>query len=128
MILARTVIAMAFTGLLAFPGATLANIEDYNSGFKAAESHDYKSAVEKWGPLAEQGNPIAQFNLAVLYHSGSGVPLDEAEAVKWYTKSAENGYYKAQEYLAVGYAEGWFGLPVDKKKAAYWQKRIDSGK
>jgi TPR repeat protein len=98
--------------------------KDYNNGFLAAEGGDFNSAVQQWGPLAEQGHPIAQFNLALLYHSGLGVDLDEAKAVSWYKKSASNGYYKAQEYLAVGYREGWFGLPKDSKKASYWEKQL----
>ncbi len=100
--------------------------KDYNDGFLAAEGGDFNSAVQQWGPLAEQGHAIAQFNLALLYHSGLGVDLDEAKAVSWYKKSASNGYYKAQEYLAVGYREGWFGLPKDSKKASYWEKQLEA--
>ena len=100
--------------------------KDYNDGFLAAEGGDFNSAVQQWGPLAEQGHPIAQFNLALLYHSGLGVDLDEAKAVSWYKKSASNGYYKAQEYLAVGYREGWCGLPKDSKKASYWEKQLEA--
>jgi uncharacterized protein len=98
---------------------------DYNDGFLAAEDGDFKSAVNQWRPLAEEGHAIAQFNLALLYHSGLGVDLNEATAVNWYKKSAENGYYKAQEYLAVGYREGWFGLPKDTKQAEFWEQRLE---
>lgn len=97
----------------------------YNDGLLAAESGDYKTALQKWEPLAKQGDPLAQFNLALLYHSGAGVPVDEQKAVSWYHKAADNGYYYAQEYLAIGYQEGWFGLPKDKKQASYWQKRLE---
>lgn len=103
-----------------------AQARDYNEGFLAAEDGDFKSAMQQWGPLAEQGHAIAQFNLALLYHSGLGVDLDEARAVSWYKKSAKNGYYKAQEYLAVGYREGWFGLPKDGKQASYWEKQLEA--
>jgi uncharacterized protein len=103
-----------------------AHARNYNEGFVAAESGNYQTAVQQWGPLAEQGHPIAQFNLALLYHSGSGISLDESKAVEWYEKSAKNGYYKAQEYMAVGYREGWFGLPKNSKKADYWEKQLQS--
>jgi len=96
----------------------------YNQGFIAAESGDYKSAMQQWGPLAEDGHAVAQFNLAMLYHSGSGLPMNETEAVKWYIKSAENGYPKAQEYLAAAYREGWFGLEKDLKKAEFWENKL----
>ena len=123
---ATLVKSLAFSGFLLASGASIASTQDYNSGFLAAESGNYDVAMKKWGPLAEQGNALAQFNLAMLFHSGSGVPQSEAEAIKWYTAAATNGYYKAQEYLAVAYAEGWFGLKVNSEKAQYWQKRIDA--
>ena len=101
------------------------NASNYNEGFIAAESGNYQSALQKWGPLAEQGHAVAQFNLGMLYHSGSGISLDEQKAIEWYEKSAKNGYYKAQEYMAVGYREGWFGLPKDSNKATYWEKQLE---
>ena len=102
-----------------------AGASNYNDGFIAAESGNYQSALQQWGPLAEKGHAVAQFNLGLLYHSGSGISLDEKKAIEWYEKSANNGYYKAQEYMAVGYREGWFGLPKDSKKATYWEKKLE---
>jgi len=102
----------------------LANSNSYNKGLLAAESGDYKNAMKSWGPAAESGDALAQFNLATLYHSGAGLPQNEKEAVKWYIKSAENGYALAQEYLAAAYREGWFGLKKDLKKADYWEKKL----
>ena len=116
------VVAGTFILVLSFS----AHARNYNEGFLAAESGDFKSAVQQWGPLAEQGHAAAQFNLALLYHSGMGVDLNEAKAVEWYTKSAKNGYPKAQEYLSVGYREGWFGLPKDARKADYWEKQLEA--
>lgn len=109
--------------LLGVSSAAFAN--NYNDGFLAAESGDYQTAVQKWEPLAKQGNPLAQFNLALMYHSGLGVKPDEMKALSWYHKAADNGYYIAQEYLAIGYQEGWFGLPKDSKQASYWLQRLD---
>jgi TPR repeat protein len=103
---------------------TPAHSHDYNDGLLAAEVGDYDTAVGKWQPLAKQGDAMAQFNLALLYHRGLGVPIDEAKAVAWYQKSAENGYTKAQEFLAAAYQEGWFGLPRDSLKAEYWNLRL----
>lgn len=102
-----------------------AGASNYNDGFIAAESGNYQSALQQWGPLAEKGHAVAQFNLGLLYHSGSGISLDEKKAIEWYEKSANNGYYKAQEYMAVGYREGWFGLPKDSQKATYWEKKLE---
>ena len=115
------------TGVVMAGACSISMASNYNQGFIAAESGDYKTAVEMWEPLAKNGNAYAQFNLALMYHSGLGVAQDEMKAVSWYHKAANNGYYIAQEYLAVGYQEGWFGLPKDQKQADYWQRRIDVG-
>ena len=118
-----------FALCLALFGMTAAaSANSYNDGFLAAESGEYKKAASQWGQLAGEGHAVAQFNMGLLYHSGSGVDLDEQKAVSLYHQSAENGYSYAQEYLSVGYQEGWFGLPKDDEKAKYWSQRLDSGK
>lgn len=111
----------ALTGVIALSPA---QAQDYNEGFLAAEAGDYKTAMQTWGPLAAEGDSAAQFNIALMYHSGLGLPANEAKAVEWYQRSAKNGYEKAQEFLAAAYREGWFGLPRDVEKAAYWDKRL----
>lgn len=94
--------------------------KEYNDGFRAAETGNYTTAIDKWGPLASSGHAMAQFNIALMYHGGLGVDTNEAEAVKWYTMAAKNGYMPAQEFLSAAYKEGWFGLKANEKKAEYW--------
>lgn len=98
----------------------------YNAGLLASESGDYSTAATQWEPLAAEGDAIAQFNLALMYHRGLGVQTDEATAVRLYHKSAENGYSRAQGFLAAAYREGWFGLAQDQKKADYWSQQLES--
>lgn len=50
---------------------------------------------------AEQGNAVAQNNLGVVYLTGKNVARDDAEAVKWFTKSAQQGNVSAQFNLDV---------------------------
>jgi len=94
-------------------------------GVDAAIDGNYRSAYLNWINLAKRGDARAQFNLALLYHGGLYVKFNEDQALFWYRQAAENGIREAQEYLTVGYREGWFGLPVDKEKAEYWQHRLD---
>jgi TPR repeat protein len=105
--------------------ATAALADDYADGFLAAHSGDYKVAYAKWHDLAEQGDANAQFNLGLMYHSGLQVPFDERKAVYWYQRAAEGGNQLAQEYMAIGYQEGWFGLPRDLAKSHFWYQRLD---
>ena len=61
---------------------------DFDAGFAASEAGDHETAFREWKPLAEQGDASAQFGLGVLYAQGEGVPQDDKEALKWYTKMA----------------------------------------
>jgi TPR repeat protein len=124
----RTIRVLGLIGCVAaitFGGA--GNASEFETAFIAAESGDYRTAAAGWDRLAHSGNAEAQFNLGLIYHSGAAGPIDEAEAVRWYQAAAENGYSKAQEFLAVAYREGWFGLPRDAKKSDYWIKQLEHG-
>ena len=94
-------------------------------GFDAARQGDYSSALQFWQERANAGDAQAQFNLALMYHGGLGVESDEAQALEWYQKAAQNGYPWAQEYLAIGYQEGWFGLERDHNKSRSWFKQLE---
>ena len=86
--------------LLLFPLCTPAYADDYQDGRDAYGRKDYKTAIEKWKPLAEEGNGSAQYFLGLLYDQGKGVPQDYKEAFKWYKLVAEQGNANAQEYVA----------------------------
>ena len=72
--------------------------------------------------LAEQGDAGAQFNLAVLYGSGQGVPQDWAEAARWLRLAADQGHAPAQSALGLVYREG-LGVSRDPAVAALWMRR-----
>jgi len=50
---------------------------------------------------AKAGDAKAQFNLGFMYDDGIGVSASYKEAIKWYTKAAEQGNAEAQYYLAL---------------------------
>ncbi len=91
--------------------------------------------------LAEQGKADAQIALANAYASGAGVPLNENEAIRWYTtaalggnknaaaqlakflwKLADNGDVNVQYMLGSCYQTGeiW---PADIEMAKHWLQR-----
>jgi S1-C subfamily serine protease len=72
---------------------------------------------------AEAGEVEAQFDLAVLYSEGEGLPKSYAESGKWFKKAAEAGLPEAQFNLALRYEA--FG-DTDAKhyaEAARWYRR-----
>ncbi|OGT21522.1 MAG: hypothetical protein A2V90_05945 [Gammaproteobacteria bacterium RBG_16_57_12] len=115
-----------FVAAAALAVSTLsAQADPYAEGFMAAHEGNYAKAIAVWQQLAEAGDARAQFNLALMYHAGVSVRFDEDKAVYWYAQAAQNGHPTAQEYLAVAYQEGWFGLPRDARQSEYWYKQLD---
>jgi len=110
--------------MLVSSGATFAGEVDLEIGMDAARQGYYDYAASVFGSHADQGNGDAQFNIALMYHSGLGVARDEGQALEWYEKAAENGHEMAQAYLAAGYTEGWFGLEQNAQKANYWSGKL----
>lgn len=92
---------------------------DFTKGQEAYNSGDYETAVTEWQPLAEDGNADAQFGMGLLYANGFGVPLDDAQALKWYLLAAEQDHADAQCSIGVMYANGW-GVPQSDDEAFKW--------
>lgn len=96
---------------------------DFEKGLTAYDRGDYATAFSEWRPLAEQGNPDAQYNLGVLYDQGQGVPQDESEAAIWYRRAAAQGDAVAQAMLASMYDHGR-GVPQDSYQAMAWYRQV----
>ena len=78
-------------------------------------------------PVAEQGDGQAQHMLAMCYYKGHGVKQDNAEAVRWFSKSANQGVVDSQFMLGVCYDEGK-GIAQNSFEAVKWfRKAADKG-
>jgi TPR repeat protein len=78
-------------------------------------------------PLAEQGDAAVQRKLGYFYQSGTCVPKDYAEAMKWNRKAADQGDANAQHNVGVMYFQGQ-GVPRDYGEAVKWvRKAADQG-
>jgi TPR repeat protein len=94
----------------------------YEDATAAYKRGDYEEAYRLIKPLAEQGYAKAQYNLALTYEYGRGVPQDYAEAVKWYRGAAEQELPEAQIILGFMYYKGR-GVPQDYAEAVKWYRR-----
>ena len=103
---------------------------DYEAGVEAYSKGDFKTAMAEWLPLAEGGDAIAQNSVGALYDRGLGVDEDDATAVYWYQKAADQDLPLAMRNLASKYASG-HGVPYDKALAESWYAKAaemgDSG-
>ena len=115
--LAGVLVALGLTGaVLAGPA------EDLAAATAAYGSGDYAAALKLLRPLAEQGNPGAQYNLGLMYRNGKGVPQDLGEAIGWYRRAADQGDPFAQYNLGVLYDEGR-GVPQSHGLAMAWYRK-----
>jgi TPR repeat protein len=103
--------------LLSIPLFLLA--ADFKTGLDAYNRGDFATALKEWLPIAGQGDPNAQYNVALLYAHGQGAPQDWQKAKDWYLKAAGQGVAAAQYNLGVMYANGE-GVPKDPAEAEKW--------
>ncbi len=83
---------------------------------EAEEDDGMELLIEK----AEQGDVFSQYELGECYENGwGGMIQDYAEAAKWYTKAAKQGFLEAQCILGAWYCRGQ-GVAQDYEKAAEW--------
>jgi hypothetical protein len=66
--------------------------------------------------------PALQCLLGQAYFRGDGIPKDEQEAARWFRKSAESGYARAQDRLGYCFAEGK-GVPQADREAFNWYRK-----
>ena len=69
---------------------------------------------------AEAGDAMAQVQYAQMLYMGQGMEKNEAEALKWYLKSAESGNHYAQANLGLFFQTGGCGVKEDIAKAIEW--------
>jgi TPR repeat protein len=86
-----------------------------------------RAAFSELRQQAEDGNPKAQNNLALMYLYGKGVNQNYPEAMKWYRKAADQGFAAAQNALGTMYGNGQ-GAAQNYTEARRWfQMAADQG-
>ena len=105
--------------LLLLPGAASAQPSPFEEADAAYARADYANALRIFRALAQEGDSIAQFNLAVMLDFGQGVAADPVQAVNWYRKAAAQGHGAAQFNLGGMYLDG-LGVAKDLPRAYMW--------
>jgi TPR repeat protein len=78
--------------------------EDAKAAYKRG---DHREAYRLFKPLAQQGIPEAQYNLALMYYNGRGAPQDYILAHMWFNLAASRfpDSEKKKRYDAVSYRD-----------------------
>src|SRR5438132_9077372 len=71
-------------------------------------------------PLAEAGDPAAQYRVGWMYDTGQGVPQDLAEGDRWFEAAAEKGNADALLSLCQDLAMGGGNVQKDSLRAYVW--------
>jgi putative methionine-R-sulfoxide reductase with GAF domain len=88
---------------------------------KSAIDHNANTMrLENLRELADRGDVNSQWQLAIRYRHGDGMPQDDAMAVQWFERAAEQGSVAAQGALGAYYWRGWRGAPEDLPRAYFW--------
>lgn len=89
--------------------STATGAETFDDAAAAHERGDHTNAARLMLALAEQGDAKAQYALGVMYVQGSGVPQNDAQAMKWFQHAADQGDARARYNLGVMYSTGQGG-------------------
>ena len=106
---------------LAVPVPLLAQTMDDATKVIAAGRH--ADAAKMLQPLADGGDPRAQYELGNLYYHGQGLPEDEKLALFWWKKAAAYGHVESMYQLANAYLFGTEAakfVPDPDREAAIW--------
>lgn len=115
-----TTFLLLFSSFPVFADELQAGMDSYKKG-------NFTEALRNFKSLAKKGNPVAQYQLGLMYGKGQGTPEDFKEAVKWSNLSAEQGYDKGQYNLGIFYARGW-GVSQNYEKAVkFWTLAANQG-
>lgn len=103
--------------------AVIASVRaDFDDGYRALQMGDYPRAVAELQPVAEDGDPKAQYVLGVMFVQGLGIARQPDLGVTWLRKAALQDHVDAQLELARMYENG-DGVPGDDAEMAKWYRR-----
>ena len=83
---------------------------------EALNNGDFPAALAVLKPMADNGDPFAQFSMGQMAETGGGMPKNSREAARWYKLAVESGQTDAMTNLGFLYEQGR-GVPQDYKEA-----------
>jgi len=100
---------------------------DLASGIAAFEAKEFRRSLQLLQPLAENGNPDAQYRLAVQYQAGLGVVQNPLQAYHWMREAAEHDHGLALHGLGIMYLYGECVEKNEREAATWLQRAADLG-
>src|SRR5919205_3778505 len=91
------VVAFAMAALNPAPGTS----QPIDAAIVAYQNQQYASALRLFEAAAQKGDREAQHTLGFMYRDGRGTKRNDAKAMAWYRKAAEQDYAPAAYNLGV---------------------------
>ncbi len=95
---ALAVFALLFGLTAPLEAATTATADILRDAARVYLQGDFATAFSLWRPLADQGEPMAQTNLGIMYAKGESVRQDYVRAYMWLTLATSFGSGEASRY------------------------------
>jgi TPR repeat protein len=81
----------------------------------------------RWYRLAaEKGHALSQYDLGFMLLLGEGCGQDVEKGIQWLARSGEQGESSALRLLMDCFENGYFGVPKDAERGAFWRSRYQS--
>lgn len=95
---------------------------DFEAGLEAYYNEDFTTAVSELRPLAQAGDPAAQYRLGMMTDYGQGLDKNPAEAARWLRLAAVQGHADGQFALAMAYING-HGVKRSQREGRWWLRQ-----
>ncbi len=83
------------------------------------QNKEYPAALRQLLPLAEAGDPEAQYITGFMFGHGQGTAADQSKALAWFHTAADQDYADAQFAIGLMYDDGR-GVRQDYQNAMSW--------
>jgi len=100
---------------------------DLASGIAAFEAKHFARAAGLLSPLADGGDPEAQYRMAIMAQNGLGMTENQLLAFKYMRSAAESGLGFAQHGLGFMYMEGECTAQNSAKAVEWFRKAAEQG-
>ena len=107
--------------------APYSQANDLDLGIYQLNRGEFHAAIEQFRPLVAEGYAPAQYQMAIVYQNGYGVPKNGMKALALFELAAEQNYSDAQFELALIYTEGLLVKQNLKKAFSLTHKAAKKG-
>lgn len=95
---------------------------DLEAAWQSYQRGAFNAAFRSYSRAAQRGQPIGQYNVAMMLFNGEGVVIDAARARAWLARAARGGLAQAQYNQGLLYENG-DGVRRSQSEATRWFRR-----